>query len=56
MKDKLLEELLQIQTELLTETDFIKKIELKDRELEIKLELGITNVGDSYEACENCSA
>lgn len=56
MKDKLLEELLEIQSELLTETDFIKKIELKDRELEIKLELGITNVGDSYEACENCSA
>lgn len=56
MKDKLYEELLDIQTELLNVTDFIKKLELKDRELEIKIELGLTQTGDSYDACENCSA
>ncbi len=56
MRDKLFEELLDIQNQLLTETDFFKKLELKDRELEIKLELGVTSLGDSYEECENCSA
>lgn len=56
MRDRLIEELLNVQSQLLSETDFIKKIELKDRELEIKLELGMTSLGDSYEECENCSA
>ena len=56
MIHRLVEELLEIQDQLLTEKDFIKKMELKDRELEIKLELGITSLGDSYEECENCSA
>lgn len=56
MRDRLIEELLNVQSQLLSETDFIKKIELKDRELEIKIELGMTSLGDSYEECENCSA
>lgn len=56
MIDRLVEELLEIQDQLKKETDFIKKMELKDRELEIKLELGLTSFGDSHEDCENCSA
>lgn len=56
MKDILEKELLEIQNELKSETDFIKKIELKDKELEIKLKLGLTNIEDNYEVCENCSA
>lgn len=56
MRDKLYEELLDIQAKLLTVTDFIEKLELKDRELEIKIELGMFELDDNYEACENCSA
>jgi len=56
MKDKLYEELLDIQAKLLNVTNFMEKLDLKDRELEIKIELGLTQTGDSYEACENCSA
>ena len=53
---QLQQELLEIQNKLEVTTDFIEKLELKDRELEVKLKLNLISTEDNYEACEGCSA
>lgn len=53
---ELQQELLEIESKLAITTDFIEKLELKDRELEIKLKLNLISTKDNYEACEGCSA
>jgi len=50
------QELLEIENKLKETLDFLEKLELKDRELEIKIALNLIGIKDNYEACEGCSA